>query len=64
MSFDNGTTWHPATVAGFAGHYVALWHNPAAGSPELRVTATDAAGDAITQTITNAYTIGNVGAGR
>jgi hypothetical protein len=64
VSFDNGATWHPAAVAGFAGHYVALWHNPAAGSPELRVTATDAAGDAITQTITNAYTIGNVGAGR
>jgi hypothetical protein len=65
VSFDNGTTWHPAAVVGFAGHYVALWHNPASGgSPELRVTATDAAGDAITQTITNAYTIGNVGAGR
>jgi len=64
VSFDNGTTWHPAAVAGFAGHYFALWHNPAAGSPTLRVTATDAAGDAITQTITNAYTIGNVGAGR
>jgi hypothetical protein len=65
VSFDNGATWHPATVAGFAGHYVALWRNPASGgSPELRVTATDAAGDAITQTITNAYTIGNVGAGR
>jgi hypothetical protein len=64
VSFDNGTTWHPATVAGFAGHYFALWRNPASGSPTLRVTATDAAGDAVTQTITNAYTIGNVGAGR
>jgi hypothetical protein len=64
VSFDNGTTWHPAAMAGFAGHYFALWHNPTTGSPMLRVTATDAAGDAISQTITNAYTIGTVGAGR
>jgi hypothetical protein len=62
VSFDNGTTWHPAAVVGFAGHYVALWRNPASGgSPELRVTATDASGDAITQTITNAYTIAKAG---
>ena len=56
-SFDNGQTWQPASIFGFDGHYVAVWPNEAGGSPELRVTATDAAGGAITQTITNAYTI-------
>jgi hypothetical protein len=57
FSFDNGQTWQPASIFGFDGQYVAVWPNQAGGSPELRVTATDAAGDAITQTITNAYTI-------
>ena len=60
VSFDGGTTWHRAALAGEDGHYTAIWANPssAAGtSPELRVTATDAAGGSITQTITAAYTI-------
>ncbi len=59
VSDDNGATWQPATVAGTAGHYLAMWHNPAAGTaPALRVTARDAAGNTITQTIANAYTVG------
>jgi hypothetical protein len=57
VSFDNGRTWLPAAVAGFAGDYVAIWPNRPGGAPALRVTATDADGNAITQTITNAYTI-------
>jgi hypothetical protein len=60
VSFDGGTTWTPATVAGTDGHYVVTWPNPASArgtDPELKVSATDAAGGAITQTITNAYTI-------
>jgi hypothetical protein len=60
VSFDNGTTWTNARVAGAAGHYTASWCNPSSAkgtSPSLRVTATDAAGNTIAQTITAAYTI-------
>jgi hypothetical protein len=60
VSFDGGKTWHPATVYGAAGAYVAAWANPASAhgtSPELKVSATDAIGGKITQTIVNAYTI-------
>jgi hypothetical protein len=60
VSFDGGKSWVPALVAGLGGHYVALWQNPASAagsSPELRVTATDAAGGSISQTITAAYTV-------
>jgi len=56
VSFDGGTTWTPANVLGSNGFYVATWRNEA-GGPMLRVTAADAGGDAISQTITNAYTI-------
>ncbi|HEY3501580.1 MAG TPA: hypothetical protein VGN37_02200 [Actinocatenispora sp.] len=60
LSTDGGTTWTPATVAGGAGHYRVSWPNPAAGStPTLRVTATDAAGGRISQTVTAAYTVGS-----
>ena len=60
VSFDGGKTWQPALVVGAAGTYVALWQNPksAAGtSPTIKVSATDAAGGSITQTVSNAYTI-------
>lgn len=59
VSFDGGTTWQPAVVRGSAGQYTAIWPNPASArgtSPEIKVTATDAIGGSITQTITNAYT--------
>ncbi|WP_162834061.1 hypothetical protein [Amycolatopsis circi] len=59
VSVDNGATWQPAQVFGLFGEYVAMWRNPPAGtSPSLRVTARDQAGNAITQTISNAYTVG------
>ncbi|MFC3514692.1 hypothetical protein ACFORO_31285 [Amycolatopsis halotolerans] len=59
VSVDNGTTWQPAQVFGLFGEYVAMWWNPPAGtSPSLKVTAQDLAGNAITQTISNAYTVG------
>ncbi|TDP95087.1 hypothetical protein [Labedaea rhizosphaerae] len=60
VSFDGGKTWRAAPVAGAAGHYVATWPNnaPAGTKPALQVTATDADGGAITQTIANAYQIG------
>ena len=60
VSFDGGATWTPAKVTGSAGHYAVSWPNTgAAGSaPSLRVTARDAAGNAIDQTIEKAYTYG------
>jgi hypothetical protein len=60
VSFDGGTTWQPAAVSGSAGCYAASWANPASArgsAPALRVTATDAAGGSITQTVTAAYAI-------
>ena len=47
-------------MTGSAGDYTATWPNPASArgtSPEIKVTAADAAGGSITQTITAAYTI-------
>lgn len=60
VSFDGGVTWTPAKVTGSAGHYTVSWPNSGAAgsSPSLRVTATDAAGNAIDQTIEKAYTFG------
>ncbi|MEY9858248.1 hypothetical protein ABH935_003861 [Catenulispora sp. GAS73] len=60
VSSDKGATWTPASVipAG-PNHFVALWKNGAkGGTPWLKVTATDALGGSITQTVANAYTIG------
>ncbi len=62
VSFDAGKTWQQARVVkiGAFGSYDAFWTNPASAagtSPELRVTATDALGGSITQTVTAAYTI-------
>jgi hypothetical protein len=60
VSFDDGKTWQPTHVLGHAGHYLAVWPNHAAkgATAMLRVTATDADGNAISQTITNAYAVG------
>jgi hypothetical protein len=60
VSYDGGTTWKSALVVGFNGTYQVLWPNPVSAqgtSPAIKVTATDAAGGSITQTVTNAYTI-------
>ncbi|MFK0111913.1 hypothetical protein [Streptomyces sp. NPDC091217] len=65
VSFDGGKTWKPTAIRGSHGHYAALWLNPrsAAGtSPDLRVTATDAIGGSITQTVSHAYTIASAAA--
>ena len=60
-SFDKGATWTAVTVipAG-SGHYVAMWPTSGAkgSTPWLKVTASDALGGSITQTVDNAYTIG------
>jgi hypothetical protein len=63
LSFDGGKTWQNAPVTGGAGCYRATWSNTQGAkgsSPTIKVVATDARGDAISQTITNAYTIGAV----
>ena len=60
VSYDKGATWTAASVfpAG-QNHFAALWKNGAKGAtPWLKVTATDALGGSITQTVANAYTIG------
>ncbi|WP_370378881.1 hypothetical protein [Catenulispora sp. GAS73] len=59
VSFDGGTSWQDVPTLGAVGHYVAQWCNPAPGtSVTVRVTATDAIGGSITQTVTNPYTVG------
>jgi hypothetical protein len=60
VSFDGGKTWRPTHMSGHAGRYQAAWPNDAAkgAAPMLRVTAADAGGNTISQTIGNAYTIG------
>jgi hypothetical protein len=64
VSFDGGTTWQTAqltrTGAASAGTYTASWTDPAADAgvhPAIRITATDALGGSIDQTVTNAYEI-------
>ncbi|MBS2537806.1 hypothetical protein KGQ20_34140 [Catenulispora sp. NF23] len=61
VSFDKGVTWTAASVVPAGqNHFVALWKNnaPKGATPWLKVTATDALGGSISQTVDNAYTIG------
>jgi hypothetical protein len=60
VSFDGGASWHPAAIRGTGGHYLATWrnHGAAGTKPYLRVTAADAEGNTVTQTVDNAYLIG------
>jgi hypothetical protein len=58
VSFDDGATWHAAAVTGASGRYQASYRVPTtARYVTLRVTAADAAGGRITETITRAYKI-------
>jgi hypothetical protein len=57
VSADDGKTWHDATVSGQAGQYTAVYSAPAGSYVTLRVSASDAAGGQITETITRAYQI-------
>ncbi|MEU3334674.1 hypothetical protein [Streptomyces sp. NPDC006668] len=60
VSFDGGTTWQKTALHGSKGHYRARWTNPASArgtSPALRVTAADADGNGLTETITHAYSV-------
>jgi hypothetical protein len=57
VSLDGGKTWHAATVTGSRGTYRAVFTAPAGAYVTLRVTAADAAGGRIAETITRAYKI-------
>jgi len=60
VSFDGGQTWQPAAVTGNGGRYQATFTAPATGTAgyvTLRVTAADAAGGQISETIWRAYEI-------
>ncbi|HVQ95094.1 MAG TPA: hypothetical protein VMU51_28940 [Mycobacteriales bacterium] len=59
VSFDDGASWTTAAVtATGGGRFDAVFTAPAAGFVSTRVHATDAAGNAITQTVIRAYTVG------
>ncbi|NUR60691.1 MAG: hypothetical protein HOV87_18825 [Catenulispora sp.] len=61
VSFDSGKTWSDAHVAQTGcGRFEVHWKNaaPHGTTPWLRVTARDAIGGSISQTVQNAYTIG------
>jgi hypothetical protein len=56
VSFDSGKTWQQATVtAQGAGQFQVGYSAPAGATVTLRVSARDAAGGSITETITRAY---------
>lgn len=59
VSFDDGKTWQPATVTGSGSNYQAAFIAPADSFVTLEVTATDAAGGQISETITRAYATGS-----
>ncbi|GAA4229076.1 subtilisin family serine protease [Streptosporangium album] len=59
VSSDDGATWRPVPVLPAPSGWTALLANPGTpGFVSLRATATDAAGDRVTQTITRAYAVG------
>jgi hypothetical protein len=55
VSFDNGRTWHSARVIGSGSSYRARHSAPARALVTLRVSASDAAGGTIEETIARAY---------
>jgi hypothetical protein len=57
VSFDGGVTWQPTGVVGSTGKYTATWRNsPSTKGIWLRMSAADADGNSISQTVANAYT--------
>lgn len=57
VSFDGGATWTKAAVTGAGGMYAAVFSAPAGSYVTLRVSAADAAGGTVSETITRAYAI-------
>jgi subtilisin family serine protease len=56
-SLDGGTTWSPSATRCQAASCTVQVRNPAAGAVSLRVTASDAAGRSVAQTVIGAYGI-------
>ena len=63
VSYDSGTSWTPATVTRSGDHFTATYTTPDPASTDgyvsVRTTATDAAGDTVTQTLIRAYALGS-----
>jgi hypothetical protein len=60
VSWDNGLFWQPATVTRTsAGNYRVSFSPPAGVNVSLKFTATDAAANSISETITDAYAVGS-----
>ncbi|MFL6077819.1 MAG: hypothetical protein ACJ73S_31030 [Mycobacteriales bacterium] len=63
VSYDDGQTWTPATVTGSGSQFTATYTTPdpagTDGYVSVRTTATDAAGDSVTQTLIRAYALGS-----
>jgi hypothetical protein len=57
VSYDDGRTWHQARITGTAGRFRASFTAPAGALVTMRTRAQDAAGAAITETITRAYRV-------
>jgi hypothetical protein len=57
VSFDDGKTWHRATLTGHGGSYTATFTAPAGVRVSLRTSAADAAGGSLTETLPGAYQV-------
>ncbi|MFD5249936.1 hypothetical protein ACFWIW_35690 [Amycolatopsis sp. NPDC058340] len=61
VSFDNGKSWRKTVMIPIGqGRYTAYWINPSSAQGHevaLRLNATDAAGNSITQSVTAAYSV-------
>jgi len=55
FSLDNGTTWQPATVTGAGGTRTLAFAAPAGSYVSLKVSAKDAAGGTLSETIIKAF---------
>ncbi|GAA4471294.1 S8 family peptidase [Phytohabitans houttuyneae] len=59
VSYDDGRTWHEATVRRSGPRWTATVHHPAGGHAALRASVTDADGNTVVQTVLRAYAIGS-----
>jgi hypothetical protein len=58
VSFNDGNTWTPATLTGHAGHYTISFKAPAGVAVSLKVSASDANGGSIAETLIRGYGVG------
>lgn len=57
VSYDDGKTWAKATFVCNGGKGIAFVKNPASGYVSFKASATDAAGNSVSQTIIRAYRV-------